>query len=363
MFSTVKIFGMALLATTLLFAGQAKNGDKIKVAENDTIRGDYLVAGESVYFKGYAARDLLGFAQTVQVEGNVFNSLFGFAQIVNSSGEIGGNVYAFAQHVIISGHVKGNLFVMAQYLTLQSGAEVDGSVFFGGEKLKFSEGAVIHGDLTMGAERAVMAGELNGKAEVHVEKADFKSSFKAGKQFTLHISEEYAEGLENTPENMVLKREKREIFFEEMGFYWGLFSAVVIGLLILLLFPGLENNLMEAFRDGPVKSGFFGLALIVFTPIIAGVAIIVYPLTFILLALYFVALYLGFLASAVILNEYAFKDKMNHLPGYVLSMVIIYLLTEVPYFGGLIEFAAVAAGCGLIVSYVMTAYKNSSSAS
>jgi hypothetical protein len=52
---------------------------------------------------------------------------------------------------------------------------------------------------------------------------------------------------------------------------------------------------------------------------------------------------------------------MNRLLGYVFSMAIIYLLTEVPYFGGLFEFIAITVGCGSIVSYVLAIHKNNSS--
>jgi len=348
---------VVLLTTLPLMANEFVSDESHHFAPGDTINGDLFYAGGQMTFKGYAPSDIWTATETSRISGEVYDDLFGFSRLVIVDGIVGGNVFNFAETIEISGHIKGDLFAFGQNVKLVDGAVVEGNVFSGSQRFYLSENSTIKGSLHSGAETAELQGTVGGSIELHLQRVEFGPEFSVGGEAELTLPEDYKKELVNAPDNLVVKYEIRDFFLDDIALYWGMISAVVIGLLLLALFPELHDRLGDLLTTHWAPGAGIGLAFLIATPIVIVLAIAVYPLAFILTALYAILIYLGIIITALVLGSLAFQDKVNKYISYIISVVVLYLLMAVPYLGGLFEFLAIILGSGLLIIYFWTLRK------
>jgi hypothetical protein len=128
-------------------------------------------------------------------------------------------------------------------------------------------------------------------------------------------------------------------------------SALVLGLLVLLIAPGLDAAVARAVRDRAGAAFGFGAALFFLIPIVAGlllVTIVGIPLgVFILLALALIYS-IGYVVAAHAVGRLVVKPPGSRFLAFLAGFAILRVIALVPVLGGLTWFVASLFGLGVL---------------
>ena len=129
-------------------------------------------------------------------------------------------------------------------------------------------------------------------------------------------------------------------------------STLVLGLLVLLLAPGLAEAARAVAGDGAARAALWGIVAAVGLPIIAFVlvaTIVGLPLgVAVLLALAFVFM-LGYVLSAYALGGRVARSSWSRWAAFLVGWGILRAIAIVPVLGTLVTVAAAVFGLGLLV--------------
>jgi hypothetical protein len=164
-----------------------------------------------------------------------------------------------------------------------------------------------------------------------------------------------ASGATITGSREILVRE-RQNRFTSAKFYifqtaW-LAAAMLVGWLILLLFPGFFQASAHAVGSGwrSLGLGFAVLAGVPVAIILAAITLVGLPASLMLLMAYLVAIYLAKLWVGAFLGQILLKPtgvtKGDWLLGLLLGLLILAVVRFVPFLGGLVHFGVVCLGLG-----------------
>jgi len=141
---------------------------------------------------------------------------------------------------------------------------------------------------------------------------------------------------------------------------WFYVSLLITGILLVLIFRETTNDLHRFSTERYFRNTGIGFLIFLATPIVAIILLILVltiPLSILLLTLYGLALFIGYLLVALTLGtliirfikaEEAFSD---YFWGLALGMIIILILSILPFVGWIINMLLVFFGLGTLVSY------------
>jgi hypothetical protein len=221
---------------------------------------------------------------------------------VTIRGEVTGDVVAFGGDVTIRGVVAGDVVTFAGQATLGRRARVGGDVVYADERPVQTPGSQVGGDV---------------------------------KRFDLGDASIVA----------------------AIGF-WIAFSVslLLLGLIFLLLAPRAGDAIAATSRSKPLIAALVGLLAFFLLPLIAFVAfvtIVGIPLGVVLLLAILPLYALGYVATALVLGGRILKR--GRILAFVVGLLILQVVTLIPFVGGLVGFLAVIFGLGLLVMTVLRA--------
>ena len=147
--------------------------------------------------------------------------------------------------------------------------------------------------------------------------------------------------------------------WEEFGFasriaWWVGFSVstILLGVVLLLLLPGLDGSVVSAWRErtgGSVGWGLGAFFLLPVAAILLLVTVLALPLgLYILLGL--ALLYtVGYVAGALVLGRLVVKPPTSRFLAFLVGWVILRAIALIPVVGGLVFLLASVVGLGVLV--------------
>jgi hypothetical protein len=266
---------------------------------------------------------IYNFSQSLDLEGEVGHSIYGWTQSlrVDSRGRVGEGVIVGASDVTLDGDVKRSVTMFA------ANADVSGSIgrdlTMAGRRLTVSDGARVGGNLIARVRRM---------ADVHI--ADGAS-------------------IVGTRDIQVRVRKSQ---FTRARFYlhqviW-LAAAMLVGWLGLVLFPVFFRASSESVGAGWRSLGL-GIGVLAATPlvmILAAITLVGLPLSLMLLAAYLAAIYLAKIWVGAFLGRRLMKSSgstnRDWLLPLLVGLLILMVISFVPYLGGVVRFVVVCLGLG-----------------
>ena len=236
----------------------------------------------------------------VVAEGETVKTAVVFNGPVRIEGTVSQSLVVFNGRTEISGTVDEDVVVFNGRVTVRSGAEVGGDLF-SREDAEIEDGATVRGDVGAVPTRF-----------------DFEDTWFPGR----------------------------------IAWWIGYtVSTLVLGFLLLLFAPHLDDAIVGAFRNRRGASIGFGIALFFLIPIAAVlllVTIVGIPLgLFVLLAL--ALLYtVGYVAGAHALGRMLVKRTSSALPAFLAGLGILRLIAFVPILGGVTWLVASVVGLGIL---------------
>lgn len=322
------------------------------------VEGDAALAGSIIDVSGTIEGDLLVAAGTIIISGDIKEDARIAGGKVHISGSFGKNLWVAGGQVTISedAQIGGSLIVMGGLVTVRGSNGKDvrmygADLFYGGQT---DANAYLEGDLLEVTEDVVIAGNLD-----YVYGTDAKIAMDAsiaGETFSQTLEEKYPDG-----SNYI---SSQEWFFNDGTLnaamlivkFINYVSVLIVGLLIILLFPKISPKIVEVLDKNPGNSfligvlGFpvLGTTLIFLTLTLVGIPLMLLLLgssiLFVFVSKIFIAIWLG-----KKLLEFLNRETLHDMWLLLIGMFIYELLTMIPGIGWIISFGATALGMGAIL--------------
>ncbi|GEM_PF-4378427 len=360
------IFGLILLLTSQLLAFKSgtsyKSGRSFTVSEQDTLQRDLYFGGADLNVDGIVKGDVIAGAREVYVRGEIGDDLYAFCESVYLEGKVKDSFVGFGKEITIRGVVDGDVIAYAGTVRLNDGARINGNLYVGCGKLIINN-ALIKGTIKGGAGRAFLNNKVEQPIRLNVGSIRFGDRFKSDQVVAITLHKKPQQALENAPVNLKITIKPQTYFYERALFYWLLLSAVIIGILCMILCPKLYDNLAGFGRQKPWTNLGMGVILVIGMPVVTVIAIIVLPLAFILGAVYLILLYLSKIFAAYIIGEWLnrtlFPEKrINRYVLFSVTILVLILLFEIPVIGFLIRLLTIIFGSGTFLYYLLQKRNN-----
>lgn len=315
------LFGMlaaaSVAAQDISIDGKVRFGGSVDVTEATT--GTLTAAGGTVTVEAPVAGSLRAAGGKIEITNG--GAIAGDAMLagghVTVSGPIQGNLHVGGGQVIVDGPVSGNAFIGAGSLTLGPNARIEGKLKFRGGELKQDPAAVVVGGVT------------------HSERGTHR-----------HEHEELTLGERFTH-----------------GWVWSA-GLVILAAILAGALPGPSAKFAEELVERPWHTpliGFLALTAIPIAAVLVMITIIGIPVGILTLVLYAALLMLGYVWLAVVLGGLMLdrfsaataRETAWRVGAAALAMIVLTLLVRVPFLGGVVKFAALIVGVGMIVGAVM----------
>ncbi|USZ69588.1 polymer-forming cytoskeletal protein [Halorussus salilacus] len=337
-----RAFALLLVAVLLLAAVPAP------VAAEETRTGGTVVveADETV------EDDLTIFAGTAVIRGTVEGDLTVFAGNVRVDGEVGGDFDGFAGNVRLNGTVTGDANA------------VGGNVFL-------EDGARVGGELEAAAGNVALEGEVGEDARLGAGTVTVASTASVGGDLVYGGDLDLAEGASVGGE--VRESDDLEVGVTGpvvpgwLGWAYGVLVNLLLGAVVLLVFPAFSDDLAARAVDDPVRTGGVGLLLFVAVPValvLLAITIVGIPLSLFGALLYAVALWLGTVYGSFAVGTWlvSLADAGSRWLALVVGVVGVALVGRVPFLGGLVSFLVLLVGLGALALGIRNRYRNRRSA-
>lgn len=378
---TTLLFCLALLLLPFTASAYAvKTADSVYVPKTETIEGNLYAAGANVTVEGKVNGDVICAGQAINISGEVAGDVICAGQTINITGNVGGSVRAAGNSININGKVSRNVMAFGAAVLLSGSSNVGWDALVAGANIDIL--GKIAGDLHGAGANFNLAGEVGKNVSLKIDnrvKAEkpglaFKengSGLKIGPGAVINGELKYTSGQDAAIDAKAVIKGKvthnlpavtaKKSGLANLGWWWGrlisLFSALVIGLVLISFWREQIIKTTDLMLKKAGASFGWGVLVLLLTPIAAVillVTIIGIPLSFILMALWLIALYLskifvGILIGRSLLSNYWAKQKDSLILAMIFGIIIAYIIFALPFIGWILALLAMLWGLGGIL--------------
>ena len=352
--------------------GEDEKGWKV-IPAGEVIYQDYGAIGEVVEISGTVIGDVYAAGGQIFVDGVIDGDLLAVGGVVHISGQVTQNVRVVGGQVVVSGEIGRNATIAARDVTFTDSGVVKGSVVVGGANV-FLVSSVGKKAKVAGRNLALM-GAVGEDVEAAVENIRLGARARVGGNFTYWSNREAMidEGViiagatvRKAPQQLLGRLGKTaesvtRLIKPILGIV-SFFTTLVLGLLLIRLFPGYTQGTSQVLRKHIWRSFTSGITALLLTPVLFGVLIITIvgiPLGFLLLLassvmLYVARIFVILLIGQIILDRF-YKQKGEGLAFFV-GLVLYSLLAFIPVVGWFVSFGAALFGLGAAIETVKELY-------
>lgn len=338
-----------------------RTGTTIRVNENDSLGGNVIVAGQSVEVMGYLDNDLFSASRYLTLNGTVSDDALMAGQYVSVHGSVGDMVLALGETVVVDGRIEGDLFAAGRDVRITGDAWIGGNAFLAGATVVFESGT-IQGALRVSGEEMVLNGTVHNFVEIYGSGVTFGENYAADYSTSIWSNEPvHRENLGNLPADLTITVDRPSVWITILWTAGFFFSLLISGLVLIRIFERTAVDLQRFATEHFWKNTGIGLLSFILIPLLALVLLVLVftiPLSIILWVLYALALLSGYLLVAMILGAafiLYFRGEAStsvYYWGLALGMLVLGLLVNLPWIGGIINLLLLFFGLGSLVHYI-----------
>lgn len=361
---------VAVVMTALLFAlalaqpagaAEVRRGRAVVIPAGEVIHNDLVFTGASLTVDGTVEGDVIAFTRNLSVTGHVTGDVIAFAQAARINGTVDGNVRVISHSATLEGKIAKNVSAIASTIDLTSGASVGGGMMAIGGQADLDGkiqrdllGILATSDLEgfIGGDEWIRGGNLTVASTAEIRG---QATFAGPQQPTVEAGAKLASPIriEMTQE---VRRNRRSTARVAIRAFFSFVGALVVGILILLVFPGFFRAAMREARGIGLPIGIGALALIcvaflvilgillIFIGVNAGVAGVLGFAPILYVAQVFVGTWLGNkILGETSLVTGAVAGRM------ALGLLILHLARLIPIFGVLVTLVVLLWGTGAVL--------------
>jgi cytoskeletal protein CcmA (bactofilin family) len=337
------------------------SGGELRIG--DDVAGDIIAAGGRIDIGGKVGGDVTATGGDVRVNAAIIGNVLAMGGRTRIGGRIDGDLKSAAGDAAVVGSVAGNVMLAGGHTRVERGAEIGGNTWiFGG---RVTVDGRTGKDVRAAGRHVLIAGEVMGDLNIdalevtilptaHIHgKMTYRSPQEADIHADARIDGDVAFIQSKAPRHVLVRA-----FAAAGAFVFAIFGGLIlIGVVQVLLLPGLSLAAAERAIDEPWKAAGIGFAIIVAVPI--GIVLLMSTVIGILLGLvigaaYLIALALGFMIAAIFVGRWGVRrlgrdwdDRAWGRVGMVvLGLVAIAVVALIPFLGALITVFALSLGIG-----------------
>jgi hypothetical protein len=324
---------------------------------------DLFMAGSDVRVDGSAGDAILAGGR-ISASGAVHGDEVATGGQLNLDADVAGGLYAAGGRVRLDGKVAHNARIAGGHVELGPDAEVQGGLTIGGGEVTVD--GHVGKYLQVGAGSTRIDGHVGGNVDVAGGELSVGPGAVIDGVLTYYGPQPaaVASGAQIRGGTHYVERSHWNRFGHRRGFGPGawmwLAGWIVAGTIVLALWPGFSRSVSEVARHRLWLALLLGFAVVVCVPValvLLMITIIGIPLALLLLGLYLLLLPLGYLASAAAIGEWlltrtqsgAERVTRQRILMLIGVLIVLFLLTRVPLFGGTLRFLLIIAGVGSLV--------------
>lgn len=303
---------------------------------------------------------------------------------------VDGNVFIIGQNVEVTGRVNGSLYVLANKVTFGENSYVVQSIYAcaneiilngaandlyaSASKVDINYNAFMIRDLRINADTVNFEGGVGRNA--YIDANNFTFETESGKSAIVYGNLEYKSNKELELSNELVQGEIKyskqlvstgasvvDVILNKIIEFIGIliFTIVVFALMLLFAPKFVETSIDYVGKKGAIALGIgiLGVIVAVVVSIALLFTIVGVPLAFVIIALVALMMAVAFTVTATCIT-YKLKEKFNNDKKYmkfiILAVVtlVIWLLQQIPYVGGIIGALVTFVGFGIIVLHLYT---------
>jgi cytoskeletal protein CcmA (bactofilin family) len=340
----------------------------------DTQAGNVYMAGAEVRVDRAINRDLVAAAGKIEVvEPIAGDAVFG-AGALDVRASIGEGLRAAGGVITVASTVHGDLLLAGGRIELAPTAEVRGATWIAGSRVTVS-GRAMSG-LKLYGRNITIGGEVNGPLELsgrHIEvlstaRIHGDIEYSSGEQIRIDPAARISGKVTRATNTIDISNPLADIpIFQALRplLFAGLLAA---GLLLYGLFPRFTENASTLMREAPVRTLGLGTAVFFSVPPVALLLIITIigiPVGILIGAFYAVALLAAYVVTCFFIGDTMARamrrtprTRWSRLLLLMLGLVILSLVTTLPYIGRLLLLLACIAGLGAIGLQAFSRYSS-----
>ncbi|MDX1411152.1 MAG: hypothetical protein R3351_03265, partial [Nitrospirales bacterium] len=285
---------------------------------------------------------------------------------ITVSGTVSQDARLGGGRVTINGNIQRNLTVGGGDIELTSAATVQGGVVGGGGN--FHLGGIVGKSVFIGVGRLVVSNSIGEDLDVAAGTIRLTSKANVSGNFTYSSGEDASidsgARIEGKITQKPLPQEIRPSMEGLLALYAGVklllvlasfTSTLILGLVFIRAYPKFSRKAMAQIQDQPLASAGLGFLTVIMTPIVVGIlgmTFIGLPLGIILLAVFFLYLYLARIFVIAWVGHLIFNrlGKTHHDKwAFVTGLIVYSFLTLLPFLGAIVTFLAILFGLGALL--------------
>jgi len=313
-------------------------------------------AGSIISINALVSKDAYVVGNVVNLNADVSGNFNGVGDSVNLGGSISGSVHLAGGSVTINGPVADDLFVAGGEIFISESASIGGDLIAAGGIITV-EGPVA-GDIRLAGGEVYLNNLVSGSVYLRADNLELGSGarIEGDLRYTAGQRTDISEGvvLGEVSFNEIKKVDRQLLI---LGFLVKIISIIVAGLALIYLSKKFGRTVSDRKIEKVAVDLGLGLAVLVVVPVIAVilmVAVIGFPLAFLLLALYALLIILAIILANVIfgvwLMRFIKKDRKYPVDwqAVVLGTIVLQLLILIPFIGWLVCFLMFLVALGSV---------------
>jgi cytoskeletal protein CcmA (bactofilin family) len=357
----------ASILTLILFSPSAgfampKSGEM--VTQRDDISDDFYAAGGTIDINAMISGDVVAAGGELFIGHHIKGDVIAAGGSVNLRGDIEDDVRAAGGDVLVDASIGDDLIASGGRINVSSASTVGGEAWLAGGDVNVA--GTVSNDLNIGAGSARLSGFVHGDVtieagQVHILEGAFIDGnlhYRSPQEANIHPSAKISGKI--TYEQVEWDKPHRGA-----GIFFAI-TMIVASFALYKLFPGFTMTAAGRISDDPLKSLGAGFLVLVIAPLTAALLMAIVLGVWIglsIMALYLVALIVGFLVSCFFVGDWAarrFKKDVStngrRFISVALAIVVIGLLSNIPLLGGLLVLTLLLSGLGAVVMQLKDAY-------
>jgi cytoskeletal protein CcmA (bactofilin family) len=357
LFKILIVFFIFLIFSSITSASEFISGDKLEITKDELINDDIYFAGSSVIVDGTINGDLVAAAGEIRVTGTINGGIIAAGGSIIVNGNVSGDIRAAGGEVRIGGDVGDNVLAFAGQFVLEKDARIARDLTLGAGNAVI-DGAV-NGNINGGASELEMRGVTKGNVTLGID-----NNIKIFSGATIGGNLEYTAPHQGEISGIVSGKttyketpvKKEDLTSKMEGEILGYFWLLVIGIVSLMLAPGLTQKNSDSVPVKPLKNLLWGLMFLIITPIVVIlllITVIGIPLSLIVLVIYIIFLYISRIYVGFWVGQYVLKKLHKETRFKVLTMalglLIVFIGINLPIIGIFIHLVILLIGLGAII--------------
>lgn len=305
-----------------------------KVTSKATIDGISFIAGNDLYFEGNSTYGMYA-GNLITVNGNIEKDLLvaGNKIIISEDATIGRDVYLAGSQIEVKANLARDLRAGGDTIDL-SGITIGGDAYIGADRVILDENTIINGTLTYYDEATIIGLEKATIGNVVTKKID----------------------------KVIVEYDLKERIY---AFFVSTVAAFITMLCLLYFVPKTKEKLekLDLSFGNIAKTACIGFLVLAVIPLISLFAMFtgfLTPLAIIVLAIYFISIYLASLFVCYIVGNAISKKLLKKDDMYIallIGILIVKLAKIIPIVGGYIHAVVLFYGLGIIYDFIKNSKK------